>query len=191
MNPGAALTLASAAFLERVAQLAGPDWTRPTPCEGLDVQGVVNHVVAGNLFAVRLLKGSSAVAALDGLDGDLLGTAPLQVARGSCDEQTAAFESVLDLDSVFVHHPAGDITVREFFRFRLGDLTVHSWDVARGAGLDEQLDSSLVAALWILVQPATTWMASTGSFGDGASVTLDDEASPQTRLLDAFGRRQI
>lgn len=189
MESATSLALASREFVGRVDQVNAEAWSRETPCDGLDVRAVINHVVAGNLFAVRLLGGSSSSEALGGLDGDLLGASARDVAKDSCKQQSYAFKQVDDLDDLSVHHPSGDITAREFLRFRLGDLTVHSWDIARGAGLDEALDGSLVEALWLLVQPVTGWMASTGAFGAGASSDLPPDAGLQTRLLDAFGRR--
>jgi hypothetical protein len=88
-----------------------------------------------------------------------------------------------------LHHPSGDISVDTFVRFRLGELVVHAWDLAVGAGLDPSLDPAVVEGLWVLVEPHLDEMRSMGTFGDGASGNLPEDASTQTRLLDAFGRR--
>jgi hypothetical protein len=38
---------------------------------------------------------------------------------------------------------------------RLGELAVHSWDLARAIGADETLDPEVVAALWAFADAAT------------------------------------
>ena len=47
-----------------------------------------------------------------------------------------------------VHHPSGDIDGATFLGFRLGDLVLHGWDLARSVGGDEHMDDELVAIVW-------------------------------------------
>jgi uncharacterized protein (TIGR03086 family) len=77
----------------------------------------------------------------------------------------------------------------QVLRFRLSDLLVHQWDLARAIGADETLDPQLVDEVWAGVAPLIPMMANSGVFGTGPSGSLDDEATPQQRLLDAMGRR--
>lgn len=189
MDAGEALDRASEELVARVRLVGPAAWTSPTPCPGLDIRGLVGHVVAGNVFAARLLEGASAERALAGLDRDLLGDDPATVAEATCARQRAAFLAVGDLDDVQVDHPAGTVSGRVLLRFRLGDLTVHAWDLARAAGLDERLDDGLVDELWSQVAPVAADMAATGRYGTGPSGRLPETASTQARLLDAFGRR--
>ena len=58
-----------------------------------------------------------------------------------------------------------------------------------GGGADDTLDPALVAHVWENIAPAAPLLASSGRFGEGASGTVDDDASLQTKLLDATGRR--
>ena len=178
---------AASAQLERiVASVCPPCWGNLTPC-GITVREVVDHVVAGNIFAARLLAGASAATATADLGGDQLGDDPRSAVVSSCDRQLAAFAAADRAQAL--HHPSGDISFETFVRFRLGELVVHAWDVAVGSGLDSSLDESVVDGLWALVAPHVDEMRGMGTFGDGASNDLPVEASPQTRLLDAFGRR--
>jgi uncharacterized protein (TIGR03086 family) len=180
------MAAASAEFERVVRAVPRRAWGRTTPCD-LSVREVVGHVVAGNVFAVRLLAGATAADAVSGLDGDLLGGDPIDAVAGSCAEQCAAFDSVPRGRTL--HHPSGDISVATFTRFRLGELVVHGWDVAVGAGVDPALDPAVADGLWALVAPHLDEMRAMGTFGAGAGADLPADASTQTRLLDAFGRR--
>lgn len=177
----------ASAELERVvAALPVDAWTAPTPCD-ITVREVVDHVVAGNLFAVRLLAGATADGARAGLDDDHLGGDPAGAVRSSCAGQVAAFEAADPGRAL--HHPIGEISLETFLRFRLGELVVHGWDLTVGAGLDARIDDELAAGLWSMVEPHVEEMRTMGAFGDGASAALPRDATAQARLLDAFGRR--
>jgi uncharacterized protein (TIGR03086 family) len=171
---------------ERTVESVPPDaWGKPTPCD-ISVREVVGHVVAGNHFAVRLLAGASAAEATAGLDGDLLGDDPLVAVSISCEAQRSAFDAADENRAL--HHPSGDISLETFLRFRLGELVVHAWDLAVGAGLDTTLDPAVTAGLWALVEPNLDQMRAMGTYGEGATPDLAPNTPPQTRLLNAFGR---
>ncbi|MDX6262566.1 MAG: hypothetical protein QOH84_4254 [Kribbellaceae bacterium] len=181
------LFAAAGAELSRVVgSLPSARWDSPTPA-GLTVREVVAHVVAGNLFAVRLLEGASASDSVAGLDIDQLGDKPIAAVTASCEAQQSAFAAADQ--RLLLHHPSGDISYETFVRFRLGDLVVHAWDIAIGGKLDPTLDASLVDVLWTMVEPHLDDMRARGTFGPGASPTLPPDTTPQSRLLDAFGRR--
>lgn len=179
------LDRAGSEFRRTVAAVPPDAWGNDTPCD-ITVREVVNHVVAGNRFAVRLLAGASAAEATAGLDGDQLESDPVLAVSTSCESQRAAFAAPRH---PMLHHPSGEITVQTFLRFRLGELVVHAWDVAVGAGLDPSLDPAVVERLWAMVEPHLEEMRGMGTFGDGASGSLPADAPLQTLLLDAFGRR--
>jgi uncharacterized protein (TIGR03086 family) len=181
------LFAAAGSELVRVVGSVPPThWDNPTPA-GLTVREVVDHVVAGNLFAVRLLEGASAADAVAGLEADQLGDDAIAAVTSSCEAQQAAF-AVAD-QGLPLHHPSGDISYNTFVRFRLGDVLIHSWDIAIGGRLDPTLDPALVDALWTMVEPHLDEMRAMGVFGTGADETLPPGTPAQARLLDAFGRR--
>src|SRR3974377_632229 len=72
--------------------------------------------------------GAAAAPGPDGLGEDALGA----FAR-SADAQAAAFGQPGVFERV-VPHPAFDMPVTQLFGFRVGDLTIHSWDLARALG---------------------------------------------------------
>lgn len=171
--------------------LAGvtPDqWAIPSVCDGWSVKDLADHVLGGNRFAVGMLAGldtptAFAAALADGFDAD-----PVISYRASVRAQLDAFESPGALD-VVVHHPEGDISARRFLGFRLGDLLLHGWDLARSTGGDETLDEELVLAVWDAYHPLLSAASDRGAFGEGASGTISNDAPLSLRLLDLTGRR--
>jgi len=182
---------AGTAQFERVVTSIPPEaWGNPTPCD-MTVREVVDHVIAGNIFATRLLAGASTAEAVADLENYTSGADPLGAVASTCASQQSAFAAAAEAAAVgevrALHHPIGDISLETFVRFRLGDLVVHAWDVAVGAGLDTSLDPAVVEGLWVIVEPHIDDMREMGAYGNSAG-NLPADASTQTRLLDAFGR---
>lgn len=135
-----------------------------------------------------LLDGTDKDTALEVLftltiDGD-----PLLAFREATDDQAAAFAAQGAADAL-CHHPLRDMPGSDFVWLRVRDTTAHAWDLARALGVDETLDSDLVATLWAQVEPVAPMLSQSGMFGSGASGDLNEHAPLQHRLLDALGRR--
>ena len=110
--------------------------------------------------------------------------------EAGADAQAAAFAAPGAMDRI-TEHPAGDFPVPLLLGFRIGDWTVHAWDLARAIGADETLPEELVAHVWEGIEPLGPILAASGRFGDGASGAIGEQAPLQTRLLDATGRRPV
>jgi uncharacterized protein (TIGR03086 family) len=177
---------ASAEFERVVRQLPADSWDRPTPSD-MSVRELVEHVVVGNRFTALLLSGVDRDEARNALTGDQLGNDPVAAVTESVRRQARAFAAAPPEQPV--GGPKGDVPAAAFLRFRLIDLVVHAWDLLRGAALDERLDPPLVAGLVAMVEPHLDDLLAYGAYGSGPSGTLPADASPQTRLLDWFGRR--
>lgn len=182
----AVLSRASDQFVATFASVDRAGLESRTACE-LPVGALVEHVIAGNEFAIRLLAGASADEAQAGIEDIRLGVDPVQQVAISCAAQTDAFVGADRTRPL--HHPSGDIDYDTFARFRLGELVVHGWDVAVAAGLDTSLEPETVEDLWRRVAPHLDRMQAMGAYGAGRSDQLPTGASLQQRLLDAFGRR--
>ncbi|MFV0315722.1 MAG: TIGR03086 family metal-binding protein, partial [Microthrixaceae bacterium] len=126
--------------------------------------------------------------ALGYLSGLPLGDDPLATFRANADEQIAAFSGPGAMERI-VEHPMGDLPGSKVIQFRIGDLTLHTWDLARAIGGDEELPQPLVAAVWAEMEPLRDNIAMLGLFGEGPSGEVPDDAPLQTRLLDLVGRR--
>jgi uncharacterized protein (TIGR03086 family) len=177
---------ASAEFERVVRQLPADSWDRPTPSQ-LSVRELVEHVVVGNRFTALLLAGVDRDEARSTLTGDQLGGDPVAAVVESARRQAHAFATTPPGQPVA--GPRGEVPAAAFLRFRLVDLVVHAWDLLRAARLDEALDERVVVDLMTVVEPHLDEMLAYGAYGSGPSGTLPPNASPQHRLLDAFGRR--
>lgn len=184
----AALSLAVSGFEERLELVAEDDWERPTPCEGWSVADLVKHLIGGGLMSELLLDGASkeeAMAALFNLDLD----GDLRVAFADArNRQEAVFARPGAADTL-CHHPLRDMPASDFIWLRVRDTAVHTWDLARAIGADENLDHGLVDTIWSHVEPIAPMLGASGMFGGGASGGVAPDADTQIRLLDALGRR--
>ena len=83
-----------------------------------------------------------------------------------------------------IDHPLGEISGREFLEFRVFDISLHAWDLARSIGANEQLAPDLVEVVLAIVENGPPGMG----FGIVAVGRLPASASPLARLLDLTGR---
>jgi uncharacterized protein (TIGR03086 family) len=182
------LEAAGAEFRTRLGGVRVDDWSRPTPCSEWDVRGLVNHVVTANVTAERLLHGATRDETVAMIGVDLVGDDPPGAFERSIAAQAAAFREAGALDRT-VHHPAFDMPGSQLLDFRIGDMLVHAWDLARATGADETLDPALVEVVLASLLPLEAALPASGAFGAGASGDLGEDASRQLRLLDLTGRR--
>jgi uncharacterized protein (TIGR03086 family) len=182
------------AEVERRLDAVGPDqWSLPTPCTDWTVRDVARHLVVGNKMAALLVTGAgrdetlAQLRAWHAADGALEPAALVEAFRTTADAQAEALRrpGVLELT---VHHPVGDIPGAQLLRFRVGDMTLHSWDMARAIGADEQLDPELADHVYTSMAPMASFIGTTGMFGSGPSGEVDEGAPVQLRLLDLSGR---
>ena len=183
-----ALPLAAAGFERLLVTVTPADLDTPTLCDGWTVRDLLTHVIAGSTMSAAVLTGATrdeavAIVASTTLDDDFVSQYRAAIAA-----QAAAFADPANLERV-VAHPAMDMPGAQLAGFRVGDLTVHAWDLARAIGGDEQLDDAAVEVVWTNIQPMLPMMGAVGVFGEGPSGTIADDAPLQTRLLDLSGRR--
>jgi len=188
MEPLDALAAASAEFARRLRDVGPADWDRPTPCAEWTIRDLVQHQIVGQQMTVALLGGSSRDEALEIAMTAEFPADPV----AAYDDGTAAQAAAFAVDGVLeriIPHPAGDFPGAVVLNFRIGDATMHAWDLARAIGADETLNAELVAHVWEGIQPMVPIMGASGRFGDGPSGSVGVDADPQLLLLDATGRR--
>ena len=160
-------------------------WSRPTPCAEWDVRDLVGHLVGELRWMPPLLEGRTIAEVGGALDGDLLGADPHAAWDGAVTEVDAALSAPGVLDRT-VHLSYGDRPAADYVAEVTSDLTVHSWDLARGIGADDRIDPHLVERAHARVAPMAKEIGESGMFG--TPVDVGDDADLQTRLLAVVGR---
>jgi uncharacterized protein (TIGR03086 family) len=170
----------AARFTETARSVPEGAWDQPAPCEGWVARDVVRHLV-------EWVPGFFASYA--GLD---------LPARGSVDDDPveawvaldAALQAALDDPEVagrVFEVRGGRYSVEEAIAtFCLGDVLVHTWDLARATGLDETLDADEVHRLFVGMEPVDELLRSSGQYG--ARIAVPDDADEQTKLIAFTGR---
>ena len=170
----------AAAFGARVHAVPADRWDAPAPCEGWVARDVVRHLVewVPGFFAGSAVR----IPPLPSVDDDPV---------GAWDGLAAAVQAALDDPEV----AASEVTSRAgthpvetaFAMFVLPDVLVHTWDLARAAGLDDRLDQDEVRGmLGGFGSVPEEVLVSSGQFG--ARVAVADDADDQTRLIAMTGR---
>lgn len=172
-------------FTDRVRQVRPEQWVDPTPCEDWDVRTLTNHVVGEDRWTAPLFAGSTIEEVGDRFDGDLLDGDPIGAAVDAAAQARAAV-SAPGAAHRTVHLSFGDTPGEEYLGQLLADHLVHTWDLAVAVGVDPTLPEAAVlrCARWF-----ADWEARYRAAGAiGPAVPLPASASPQDRLLAAFGR---
>jgi uncharacterized protein (TIGR03086 family) len=188
MDPLDALALASSTYLDVLSRVGDGQMHGPTPCEEWDVQALIGHVTAGSEMAIALLDGAGQEEALAFRDREFGGDDPVSSCRAAVDAQMTRMLGVTDWDAI-VHHPVGDVAASQLIGFRIGDLTLHAWDLATAIGADTGLPEDLAVVVYDSMKPMEPFIGQIGIFGTGPSGDVGDDADVQRRLLDLTGRR--
>jgi uncharacterized protein (TIGR03086 family) len=187
MNGAEALERSGRGFRQHLVELESDDWARPTPCDEWSVRDLVNHVVGGNVRYVMILAGEPADAVVRTREQDWLGSDPLGAFDDAFARVTEAF-SVPGILAATVHHPkSGAMTGAQLRVFRVNELTVHAWDLARAIDSDDRLDEQVVSWLLERLEPLRSTVAASGLVKPRPPDDLP-AASPQESLLQLFGR---
>lgn len=171
------------AFSERVHAVPDDAWARPTPCDRWSVRDLVNHLTAEHLWAHDLLRGSTVEQVGDDYDGDVLGPDPVAAWDRAAERSGEAWRAAAPDGTVNLS--SGDAPVERYAEEMLLDLTVHAWDLARGAGLDERLPEQAVTHCLAYARRHAGDYVGSGLF---AAPVPTDSADPQVQLLALLGR---
>jgi uncharacterized protein (TIGR03086 family) len=111
---------------------------------------------------------------------------------GAWNALTDTLQAALDDPTVsartFDAGPPGELSVQQAIDMLVtGDVLIHTWDLARAAGLDERLDEIIVAEQYAGLQPMDDMLRASGHFGP--KVEVPDDADTQTKLVAFTGRQ--
>ena len=166
-----------------VGQIGSDQWGASSPCEGWTAKHVVGHVITGFQMISFGVTGESpdyedpATAAGD--DPAAAYTAARDVALNALTDEY--------LESK-IPGPMGEMQVDMMLgMFMIGDALIHTWDLARSAGIDVTLDPQLAEEVHNNLQPADAMIRSANIFGPKIEPPAD--ADMQTKLLCFVGRQ--
>ncbi len=171
---------------ERVALIGDDQWESPTPCRDWDVRALVAHLVTEVRWVPYLLAGGTIADAGDRFSGDQLGDDAKAAWRDASRAASEAVHAEGALDRT-VALSYGETSARDYLWQMTVDAAVHSWDLARGIGADEQLDPELVRRIHHETEKDTETLAASGLFDP--PIVVAGHADLQTQMLALFGRR--
>jgi uncharacterized protein (TIGR03086 family) len=171
----------AAQFTQRVEAVPHDAWENPAPCEGWVARDVVRHLVEWVPSFLSTYAGLD-LPALPSVDVDPVAAwiALDDAVREALDDPEVALREFDMRGTTHTVEHAIDM-------FISGDLVVHTWDLARAAGLDETLDADEVHALLVEMEPIDEMLRQSGHYGP--RVVVPDDADEQTRLIAFTGRR--
>jgi uncharacterized protein (TIGR03086 family) len=172
--------LASETFTGVVEAVPAGAWSNPSPCPGWTARAVVDHLVG----AVRSFFERAGH--------------PLPPGPTADEDPVAAWAATRDAAQAGLDDPAvaaleyegigGKTTLEATMdQFLVGDVLIHSWDLATAAGLEVDLDDDLLVRYEAGMRQLGDMPRSNGVFG--AEITAPDGADTQTRVLAFTGRK--
>ena len=168
-------------FTDRANEVPPAAWDNPAPCDGWTARDVVDHLVTWvpGFFGVGRDRDRARPVRRRSIRPVPGGTSPIRL-QGLLDDPDMAAR---EIDG----GPAGPQTVESAIgMIVLGDVVVHTWDIARATGLDESLDADIVTEMLIGMQPIDDMLRQSGHYGP--KVAVDDGADDQTKLIAFTGR---
>ncbi len=132
-DPVAKLRQTVAAVQQIVDRVRPDQMDLATPCTDWTVRDVIDHVVKGNAWAAATLASESGSAPRPTGDVDLIGDDPAAAFAATSAQMAAAFAAPGALAKM-VDLPFGRMPGVAFAGFRMGDLLVHGWDIAKATG---------------------------------------------------------
>lgn len=168
----------AADFTSRVDSVPASAWENQSPCSEWKARDVVAHVVGGQRHFLGLVNETPAPA-----------DQPDDVAASWKAVRSEVEAALADPDRAgkVVETPFGAMPYGVLIgRFLAVDVLVHTWDLARAAGLDETIDADAVAHAFEGLKPMDAMMRGPGMFN--AKVTPPAGADLQTQFLCFLGR---
>jgi uncharacterized protein (TIGR03086 family) len=173
--------------LEHVIRLVPDDaWDRPSPCDGWTVRDVAGHAmgVVSNV-AARCGMGETLDVFADN-PGTIAGAHPLVSWYSIRHRVLEALDQPGALQTE-ISSSLGTMTLDNFIANMAADGLIHTWDIARGAGVDERLDPALVAVVYEIIT-ARDEAVNRAPRRYSAAVAVDARADAQSRMLAFAGR---
>ena len=166
---------------ETVKAVPADAWDNPAPCDGWVARDVVRHMVE---WIPGFLRSG---AAIDLPAGPSVDDDPVAAWQVLTDGIQGVLDDPMAARSQFEHPRAGRHSVEDAIAtFFLGDVLIHTWDLARATGLDEVLDRDEVHRMFEGIEPYDEMLRASGQYGP--RVAVPDDADEQAKLIAFMGR---
>lgn len=169
---------------EHVLRLVPPSaWSNASPCDEWNARQVAGHAMSVvNNIAARggVGKTVDAFGDLDAIAGD----DPLAAFRSIRDRYLEATDRQGALQTR-ITSSVGEMTLDEYLGRMCADTLIHTWDLARAAGVDDSLDPGAVSAVLAAFLAGDGPVRTPGRYGDAVTVDVESE---QDRLIAFTGR---
>lgn len=156
---------------EVVAQVGDADWDKPTTCDDWTVRDLVDHAMHWQG------AGGAALGAGTNPGDDWTAVQPAL---------SAALADPANLEGTV--ESFGGMPKQGVAGMVIGDLLVHSWDLARSIGVDDTLPAEVAESTLMGLQRLPEQMLRSDTMF-GPAVEVADDASAQDRLLGFVGRQ--
>jgi uncharacterized protein (TIGR03086 family) len=165
-----------------VANLEPGQLGAPTCCPEWDVHGLLNHILGGANMYTLVNAGHAA-----GEDaGDVIGDDPIHALAVTSAANLASWRQpgALEGDRTY---PWGTFPAGAGLVINVGEVALHSWDLARATGQSADIDPDVAQVIYDFYRRVPMErMRSTGVYGPEISVA--ETAPIQQRLLGFLGR---
>jgi len=170
-GPGDVWNTVAAKWTEVAGQIDEADWEKPTTCDGWNVKELVDHAMHWQAMGGGVLGA---------------GTEPGQDWTTIQPALAAAFTDPTNLEGNA--EAFGGMPKQGVAGLVIGDLLVHTWDLARSIGADDTLPEAAVeSTLMGLQRLPDEMLRSENMFGP--PVEIAEDASAQDKLIAFVGRQ--
>jgi uncharacterized protein (TIGR03086 family) len=181
------------AFLARIEAVPADRWTSPSPCPGWTAREVVAHVINEQRRILATLRRTEPKA-LYGVAVAVMGSQPAvddqaDLAAAWREIGAGLVEAIDDpaCAEVQLPTPVGPMPFAEVVEALPEDVLIHTWDLARATGGDEQLDAEAVVHVFDKFRPMDEALRQPWAFGP--KITPPPGADVQTEFLCFVGRQ--
>ena len=146
----------------------------PTPCSEWNVQQLLDHMAGAQTGIAGMVTGEQVAA--EGATMEKIDAAASAIANAAA--EPGALEKI-------VESRMGEMPVARMIGMAVGDLAIHTWDLAKATGQDTALDDGVVAFLYPIME-AMSKRGPSPAFA--APIGVPAEAPLLDRLMGITGR---
>jgi uncharacterized protein (TIGR03086 family) len=183
----------SRGFLDRIEAVPAERWAAPTPCPNWTARQVVAHVINEQRRVLATVRNTEAKS-LYGVPVAEMGVVPeprpgADLAAAWREIGAGLVEAIDDpaCAGAQLPTPVGFLPFADVLDALSEDVLIHSWDLARATGGDEQLDQDAVARVFEKFKPMDEALRQPWAFGP--KVPPPAGADLQTEFLCFVGRQ--